>query len=103
CVGGTGQQESFPPYPQLKKIADFQNGSSASLAVDTQTGEVFSARTSLGISRVDVPTGTISAVATGSLFGGSQPIDFKVTYVDGARRFLAATVFGLFVDEPWAR
>src|SRR6478736_3880494 len=95
-VRGDGQQESFHRYPQLQKIAEFSNFSDSSLAVDAQTGEVFSARLNFGIDRIDPQSGAVSSIAGGNLFGARQPIDFKITYVDGERRFLVTTNLALF-------
>ncbi len=99
-IHGDGQQETFHPYPSLHQVIDFQNSSAQSLAVDTQTGDVFAAQGSLGIEQVNVTTGAVTMFASGSLFGGRTPIDFKVTYVNGLRHFLAATVSGWFDVGP---
>ena len=94
---GDGQQETFHPYPVLDSVIQFQNETAEnSLAIDAQTGEVFAAQDSSGIRRLDLQSGTYSTAVSGQLFGGRTPVDFKVTYVLGERRFLAATTQGLF-------
>jgi YD repeat-containing protein len=97
-VHGNGQQETFHPYPFVNQVAALQNTNSGDdcLAVDTQTGEVFDGRSVAGIQRVDVQAATITTAASGTLFGGRTPTDLKVTYVAGARRFLATTAAGVF-------
>jgi RHS repeat-associated protein len=91
-VDGEGQRETFRPYPQTKALGNASGLNARAVGTDPQTGKVFVVTDSQGIQEVAPDTGVRTFVAA---FSGPV-VSLKVAYVNGERRFLAATRSGLY-------
>ena len=87
---GNGQRETFRPYPRASRVVNMGNTQGGALAVDRQTGEIFTAWAFASIQSLDPATGDRTNVAPNP--GSSFPQNnLAITYVNGERVFLIET------------